>query len=450
MGAGIAQVAAQAGHPVLLYDTAPGAAEKGRTRIAADLDRQVTRGKMQATEVAAILQRITIAAETDDMAPASLIVEAIVEDLDVKRRLFAALEEVVPSSAILATNTSSISITAIARNLRLPGRLVGMHFFNPAPVMRLVEVVSGLSTDATVATAIEATATAWGKVAVHAKSTPGFIVNRVARPYYGEALRLAEEQVADPATLDAIMTEGAGFRMGPFELMDLIGNDINLAVSKSVFASYHHDPRFRPSILQEELVSAGHLGRKTGRGFHDYAADAVRVAPRAATAPVGTPADWTGGDIDGVAVHLSDGQTARQIATGLGRPAVVHDLIMPGVTRRLAFAASADVPQAVIDRLVAGWAAQGVKATRLPDWPALVVLRTIALLANEGFEAVMQGVADEPGIDAAMLHGVNYPLGPMAWARQIGLWRILSVLDCLHELTGDPRYRASLALRMAV
>lgn len=453
MGAGIAQLAAAAGHPVLLFDAFEGAAEKGRSRIAKGLDKLVERGRMARAEADALVGRITVAGELGDFAGAALAVEAIVEDLDVKRKLFADLESVMGEDAILATNTSSISVTAIARDLTRPGRLVGMHFFNPAPVMKLVEVISGVATDPDVAATIFDTAEAWGKVAVHARSTPGFIVNRVARPYYAEALRLCEEQVADPATLDALMTEGAGFRMGPFALMDLIGNDVNYLVSLSVFNAYYQEPRFRPSGSQLELVNAGRLGRKSGRGFFDYADDAT--VPQPSTEPVRDVDQFAGFrfgepfDSGGIQILGTDGRTAKSIGQKTGKPTIVYDFVdVSGGSKRLGFAVSADVSGDQIDRFVATLTLHGLAATRLPDWPGLVAMRTLAMLANEGFEAVMQGVTDEAGVDAAMRFGVNYPKGPIGWARAIGLSRILSVLDTIHDLTGDPRYRASLRLRL--
>lgn len=455
MGAGIAQLAAAAGHPVLLYDAFDGAAEKGKIRLAAGLDGLVQRGRMSAADRDALIGRIATVGTLADMAPTALVIEAVVEDLDVKRRLFAELERIVGEDAILATNTSSISVTSIARDLGRPGRLVGMHFFNPAPVMKLVEVISGVATDPAVAGTIHATTEAWGKVAVHAKSTPGFIVNRVARPYYAEALRLLEEQVADPATIDALLVGGGGFRMGPFALMDLIGHDVNYTVSVSVFNAFYQEPRFRPSYTQLELVNAGRLGRKTGRGFYAYGDGSP--APVPASVPVDPSAEplreflpTVDVDVDGVSVVLSDGRTARDRAAILGRPVIVRDLLAAaGDGRRLGFAVSPDVPEGIVARLVAALAGEGVLATRLPDWPGLVVMRTVAMLANEGFETVLQGVTDEGGVDAAMRHGVNYPKGPIAWAREIGLSRVLSVLDAIHDLTGDPRYRASLGLRLA-
>ncbi|MBN9889865.1 3-hydroxyacyl-CoA dehydrogenase NAD-binding domain-containing protein [Salipiger abyssi] len=451
MGAGIAQLAAAAGHPVLLYDAFEGAAEKGRARIAKGLEKLVARGKMSEADVTALVGRIEVAPSLDAFADAALAVEAIVEKLEVKRELFAQLEGIMGEDAILGTNTSSISVTSIGRDLKRPGRLVGMHFFNPAPVMKLVEVISGVSTDPAVAQTVFDTAEAWGKIPVHAKSTPGFIVNRVARPYYAEALRLYEEQVADPATLDALLTEGGGFRMGPFTLMDLIGHDVNYAVSTSVFEAYYQEPRFRPSIAQLELVNAGRLGRKTGRGFYDYS-EGAEVPQPAAPAPAGRADGFDGlalsgsEEAGGTAIRLTDGRTARQLAKELGQPVIVYDLGADG--KRLGFAASAKVGEDVLKRFAATLAMRDLTGTRLPDWPGLVVMRTVAMLANEGFEAKLQGVADEEGIDKAMRFGVNYPKGPIGWAREIGLGRVLSVLDAIHELTGDPRYRASMALRM--
>jgi 3-hydroxybutyryl-CoA dehydrogenase len=452
MGAGIAQVAAAGGHRVLLYDAQAGAAARGRDNVEKGLSALVSRGRMTQADADALVARIEPVDALEAFAPARLVIEAIVEDLNVKRDLVAKVEAVVAADAIFATNTSSISITAIARDAARPDRIAGLHFFNPAPVMKLVEIVSGVATGRDVADCLFATAGQWGKVAVHARSTPGFIVNRVARPFYAEALRLYEEQVAPPATLDALLTQGAGFRMGPFALMDLIGHDVNYAVSCSVFDAYYQEPRFRPSIVQKELVDAGRLGRKTGRGFYDYAVDAVHPLPDTHAAdPSSAPFDGWSPDTTFLStdlrIQLTDGRTARELARD-GTPTIVHDLLPDGATR-IGFAASPGVTSATIDRFVATLAARGVVATRLPDWPGLVAMRTIAMLANEGFEAVMQGVASEGDVDAAMRHGVNYPRGPIGWARAIGLHRIVEVLDMLRSMTGDPRYRASLGLRMA-
>ena len=280
MGAGIAQVAAIAGHAVQLHDARFGAADAAKKGIAESLAKQAAKGRLSPADASAAVDRITTVVTLPDACIAQLVIEAIVEDVAAKRELFARLENVIAPECILATNTSSLSITELAAGLAHPGRLVGMHFFNPAPVMPLVEVVSGLATSRETVEAIVATAAAWGKAPVRAASTPGFIVNRCARPYYSEGLRLLAEGAADAATLDAVLRDAGGFRMGPFELMDLIGLDVNLSVTKSVWAAFFRDPRYAPSVRQQELVAAGRLGRKSGRGFYDYGPGAARPQPK--------------------------------------------------------------------------------------------------------------------------------------------------------------------------
>ena len=261
MGTGIAQVAAVAGHTVLLFDARDGAAQTACDAIRKVFTSLVDKGRMTSGQASAAASRLQAASLLNEFKQAALVVEAIVENLDAKQQLFASLEAIVSSDCVLATNTSSLSITSIGAKLKHPARLVGMHFFNPVPLMALVEVISGLATSPAVADCINATANAWGKLPVRATSTPGFIVNRVARPFYAEALRLLLEQAADPASIDAVMRESGGFRMGPFELMDLIGHDVNFAVTQSVFEAYYNDPRFTPSTIQNELLNAGFLGR---------------------------------------------------------------------------------------------------------------------------------------------------------------------------------------------
>ena len=283
MGSGIAQVAAAAGHPVRLLDVREGAATKAIDGIRARFAKLVDKGRMTAEAAQAAGDRLSAVSQLQALADAALVIEAIVENLEAKQKLFADLEALVADDCILATNTSSISVTAIGAALRLPERLAGLHFFNPAPLMALVEIISGLATNKTVTHMLYATAKAWGKTPVQARSTPGFIVNRVARPYYAEALRLVQEGAADYATIDAVMREAGGFRMGPFELMDMIGHDVNFAVTRSVWSAFYHDQRFLPSLIQQELVEAGFLGRKSGRGFYDYRDGAERALPQTET-----------------------------------------------------------------------------------------------------------------------------------------------------------------------
>jgi 3-hydroxybutyryl-CoA dehydrogenase len=296
-----------------------------------------------------------------------LVIEAAVERLDVKQAIFRALEAAVRPDCALATNTSSLSVTAIAAGCERAERVLGLHFFNPAPVMPLVEVIPGAQSSLDVVRAVRAVADGWGKITVLASDTPGFIVNRVARPFYGESLRLLEEGVADAPTIDWAMRELGGFRMGPFLLMDFIGHDVNYAFTESVWNATYHDPRYRPSITQRRLVEAGWLGRKSGRGFYDYHADAP---PRVANED--------------------------------------------------------------------------------PELGAALVHRIVAMLVNVAADAVHWRVASAEDVDLAMIKGVNYPKGLLAWGNEIGLDRVLDEVDRLRAESGDPRYRTSPLLRRMV
>ncbi|MFD1626976.1 3-hydroxyacyl-CoA dehydrogenase PaaH [Azospirillum griseum] len=485
MGQGIAQVAAQAGHPVLLVDARPGAAAAAIAAIATALNGLVDKGKCTAAERDATLARLTAVDALADLAPAGLVIEAVVEDLEVKRRLFAELEGIVGPDAILTTNTSSISVTAIAAGVARPERLAGLHFFNPAPLMALVEIVSGLATDPAIATTLFDTARAWGKSPVRCRSTPGFIVNRVARPFYAEGLRLVQEQAADPAGIDAILRESGGFRMGPFELMDLIGHDVNFAVTRSVHAAYFGDPRFQPSLIQQELVEAGRLGRKSGRGFYDYRPGAERppvpafttgaqpdrvvvrgdLGPaaalpgllRAAGVAVEEEAEGQADGpgvlvVDGVTVALTDGRSAGQRAAEDGIAALVlFDLALDyAKATRIAITTRNGAPYDHLTTAASLFTALGKAVTVIDDAPGMAVLRTVAMLANEAADAVMQGVACAADVDTAMTKGVNYPLGPLAWAERIGLARVCRALDALAHVYGEDRYRASALLRRKI
>lgn len=279
MGRGIAQVAAAHGHTVRAVDSHAAAREQAAAYLDDIATRLVAKGKMSDAEAAALIGRIRFSDDMGALADCGLVIEAVVERLDVKRTLFERLEDTVAPEAILASNTSSLSIAAISGALRSPGRFLGIHFFNPAPVMKLVEIVPGVATAAETVAAARAIIDGWGKVSVIARDTPGFIVNRVARPFYGEALRILDEGIADAATIDWAMTELGGFRMGPFTLMDFIGNDINFAVTESVFTAFYYDPRYRPSFTQKRLVEAGRLGRKSGLGFYDYRDGAANPEP---------------------------------------------------------------------------------------------------------------------------------------------------------------------------
>ena len=487
MGAGIVQVAALAGHPVKLFDMREGAAAQALEKLAATLKSLVDKGRLDAEAARAAMERMVPINSLAQARGAGLVVEAIVENLDAKRSLFRELEGLLAPAAVLATNTSSISVTAIANGLLHPQRLVGMHFFNPVPLMKLVEVVHGLQTDAAVADAIFELSKAWGKTPVHAKSTPGFIVNRIARPFYAETLALLQEQAATPQVLDACL-KAAGFRMGPCELIDLIGHDTNFAVTNSVYAANFFDKRYVPSLVQAEMVAGGLFGRKSGRGFDAYGEGASAVPPLpvavheapatarqvtvhgvgpiadhlehaavAALAPQGwgpareLASDWIGLSIDNARLVLTDGRSAQQLAHDLGTPdvavfdrPVVHP-IAPGSA--LAYAVAPSAHAAWRTQAGAWLAALGFTPLPLADAPALVVARTLAMLINEAADAVLQGVCDEGGADAAMKLGVNYPAGPFEWLKG---WSVDGVAKVIHALDAEyrgERYRLSPWLR---
>jgi 3-hydroxybutyryl-CoA dehydrogenase len=381
---------------------------------------------------------------------------------------------------VLATNTSSISVTAIANGLQRPERLVGMHFFNPVPLMKLVEVVSGLATEPAVAEAISELSRAWGKVPVHTKSTPGFIVNRIARPYYAETLALLLEQAAPPQVLDACL-RAAGFRMGPCELMDLIGHDTNFAVTNSVYEANFFDKRYVPSLVQRELVDGGLLGRKSGRGFYRYPDGlpslpvAVHDAPatarevtvhgegpiadwleQAATAALASqgwgPArehgsGWTGLGVDGARLVLTDGRPAHELAAALGSDDVAvfdRPLLLPvPAGAALAYAVAPHASQAWRAQSAAWLAALGVTPLPMADAPGLVVARTVAMLVNEAADAVLQGVCTPDGADAAMKLGVNYPAGPFEWLARWDVPGVVAVIAALNACYRGERYRVS-------
>ena len=270
MGGGIAQVVAQSGFDVILYDVESAMLARAISNLTSTFNKLVEKGKLKQEDAEATLARITTVTSLNDLAGCDFIIEAAPEKLDLKQSLFSNLESLISIDSILATNTSTLSVTQIASGCKRPQNVVGMHFFNPAPLLPLVEVIAGAVTADSVVTTTLDLAKRMGKTAVQVKDVPGFIVNRVARPFYLEALRLLEEGVADHATLDKLIRDGGGFRMGPFELMDLIGLDINYAASISVYESYFYEPRYRPSLAQQRMVESGRLGRKTGKGWYDY------------------------------------------------------------------------------------------------------------------------------------------------------------------------------------
>jgi 3-hydroxybutyryl-CoA dehydrogenase len=474
MGIGIAQIAALAGHPVRLLDAREGAAEAAIAKLGDTLAGLVAKGKLTAEVRGQALARLGVARSAAELADCGCVIEAIVELLEPKRALLRELDAVLPPAAILASNTSSISITALANGLTRPERLVGMHFFNPVPLMKLVEVVSGAETAPAIAQATEALARAWGKTPVHAASTPGFIVNRIARPYYAETLALLQERAGTPAELDACL-RGVGFRMGPCELMDLIGHDTNNLVTRSVWEANFGDRRYQPSLVQQALVDGGRLGRKVGKGFYEgepaklpapqapAQAPALVLRGRGATVDAlaarlpgvrrDPEAEWAGLAVGAGAIDLvvTDGRTAAELGANHGNPLAVVDWLLPSQAQGAALAivhgrhVQNGARRAAADAL----AAAGLLAVPLRDTPGLIVARTLAMLVNEASDAVWQGVCDEAAADTAMKLGVNYPAGPFDWRAELGEGAIVALLDRLWAHTRNERYRVSPPLRAA-
>ena len=473
MGRGIAQVAAGGGMAVRLYDAVEGAAEAGREFVAGMLARQVEKGRLEVADAAAANARIEVVSGLDDLAGCQAVVEAVVEDLAVKHQVFQALEAVLDDNAVIASNTSSIRIASIAAACAQPRRIAGMHFFNPVPLMRLVEVIRAPQTGDDVADLLCDIGRRMGRTPVVVKDGPGFLVNLGGRAFYTEALRILHEGVATPAQVDAVMRDCCNYRMGPFELMDLTGIDVNFPVSQIVFEGFFNDRRLATSPPHQALFEAGRYGRKSGAGYYDYGADGKALAgisPDATSTAAPAPAVALLGDdpegalaellaASGTEIRPDDGQipllcaplgedaSAFAARTGADhRRLLAVDTSVPA-DKRLTLMAPPGADPELAAAVVARLATSDAKVTFIKDSPGFIAQRIRAMVANLGCEMAQIGIASPADIDTAMTLGLNYPQGPLALADAMGPNTVLRILSRLQELSGDDRNRPSTWLR---
>jgi len=463
MGRGIAQVLAQCGARTLLYDAQPGAAARALESIAQALAKQAEKGRIKDPD--AIVRRIEVVPGLQAFAPCHVVVEAIVEDLATKRVLFSELEDIVDERCILASNTSSLSVTAMAAGCKRPGRVAGYHFFNPVPVMKIVEVVDGVLTEPWATDALTALAQRFGHTPVRCKDTPGFIVNHAGRAFVPESLRVLSEGVADHATIDRILMDAAGFRIGPFGLMDLVGLDVAHAVMKSMYEQYFEEPKYRPSFISEPRVAAGLLGRKTKRGWYEYAPD-IQMPPEAAAPRVKPASVWAVPELKelllglGAKVDAKPGADTVCFVAPLGldttAAALEHKLdptrtvaIDPlfGFTKRRTLMTTPVTRKDVRDQAHGLLASDGIPLSLIKDSPGFVAQRVVAHIVNVGCDIVQMRIATPEDLDRAVMLGLGYPKGPLAMGDALGAKRILAVLQNMHELYQEPRYRPSPWLR---
>jgi 3-hydroxybutyryl-CoA dehydrogenase len=496
MGAGIAQLGCLSGARTVLHDPQPEALQRGVEQIKRHLERGAARGRWSEADAAGAAQRLQTAPDLAGLSPCELVIEAAPERLELKRELFAKLsEDIVHERCVLATNTSSLLVTAIAGAARRPERVVGMHFFNPAPLMALLEVVAGEQSSQQALAVARAAGEAMGKHVIDAADGPGFLVNRCNRPFGLEALRLLQERIAPLEEIDRICRMGGGFRMGPFELMDLVGVDVGLDVARSFYEQSFGEPRWRPSPISVRTVAAGRLGRKSGRGFYDYADGPGEHRPA-------DPEPLQPGGGDGVIVIAGDSQLAPELALAaqdagweVALPAEAAEAQAPflilDLTGRdepeaplqggpqaiccaagslaaldpegaaVGFHALSPLKDSSLVELTRGsdttasaasaterfFATLGKHTVWVQDAPGLVLGRIVCQVINESAFAFGEGVGSAPDIDAGMVHGLSHPRGPLGWADQIGLDHVLAVLDALADELREERYRAAPALR---
>ena len=477
MGRGIAQIAAQAGSEVLLLDSFEGAAARGRDAIVAQWNKLHEKGRIDEATRDAQIARVKIADSAQALAGCDLVIEAVVENLEVKRKLFAELEAIVAPDATLATNTSSLSVTAIAAGLKHPERFAGFHFFNPVPLMKVVEVVAGFKTAPEVCTRLAGYAAQMGHSAVQAQDTPGFIVNHAGRGYGTEALRIVGEGVTDFVTVDRILREQAGFRLGPFELLDLTALDVSHPVMESIYRQYYDEPRYRPSVITAQRLAAGALGRKTGEGFYRYEDGAMQQAPEAPAPKLDTlPAVWVSPRaarraellrlVNTLGAQIDSGATASPqsliLVAPLGfdvttvvavdrldatRTVGIDMLIDDAASKRRVLATNPATRRDMRDAAHALFARDGKAVSVIRDSGGFVTQRVIGTIVNIAADMCQQRVCTPGDLETAVQLGLGYPRGPLAMGNLYGPTNMLEVLFNMQTVYGDPRYRPSPWLR---
>jgi 3-hydroxybutyryl-CoA dehydrogenase len=477
MGQGIAQIAAQAGSQVKLFDQDPHASTRARESISGQFDKLVSKGKLDAAAAAACVARLALPATLAELSDCELVIEAIVERLDVKRALFAELESIVSAQAVLVTNTSSLSVTAIAAGLKHPERFAGYHFFNPVPLMKVVEVIRGLKTSAECCEGLTQYARQMGHTPVQAQDTPGFIVNHAGRGYGTEALRIVSEGIADFATIDRILKDQAGFKLGPFELMDLTALDVSHPVMESIYHQYYEEPRYRPSVITAQRLAGGLLGKKTGEGFYRYA-NGVAEWPPEPPAPVVTdmPPVWVSPRASRRAELLlllktlgatietgaSPSMNALTLVAPLGfdittvavverldpaRTVGIDMLIDDSQTKRRVLATNPATRADMRDAAHALFTRDSKAVSVIRDSGGFVTQRVVAHIVNIASDICQQGVCSPQDLETAVTLGLGYPQGPLAMGNLYGPTNVLEVLFNMQTVYGDPRYRPSPWLR---
>ena len=477
MGRGIAQIAAQAGSQVMLFDTQAAAVAKAREALAAQWDKLVDKGRIDAAQATAYKAALQPANSLADLAPCDLVVEAVVEKLDVKQALLAELERIVAPTAVLATNTSSLSVTAIGAALQRPAQFAGYHFFNPVPLMKVVEVIAGLQTAPAVCQALTDYARQMGHTPVRAADTPGFIVNHAGRGFGTEALRIVSEGVADFATIDRILKDQVGFRLGPFELFDLTALDVSHPVMESIYRQYYDEPRYRPSVITAQRLAGGVLGKKTGAGFYSYVDGVAQVAPEPPVPDVTEfPPVWVSTRaarraelyqlLKDLGAKIETGQSPSPQALTLVAPlgfdvttvAVVErldpartvgiDMLFDDkATQRRVLATNPATRTDMRDAAHALFAKDGKAVSVIRDSGGFVTQRVVAHIVNIAADICQQRVCSPQDLETAVTLGLGYPAGPLALGNQLGPTNVLEVLFNMQTVYGDPRYRPSPWLR---